>query len=184
MRKHRAAEPPPSGSDLPEVVVVELKVLPPADARAFRARIAATQRARRRLAGLALALVLAIAAAAAIWLSGRNAERPLVNPVARERGPAGVAAAYGYPLDCLTITVVMTDRTYARADFNHLSPCGRYMGYPTAIFHYASGRWRPLLDAISYQCPVDSLPTDVQTALGVCARASGENSEVHVWHYR
>jgi hypothetical protein len=68
----------------------------------------------------------------------------------------------------LSVTILATDRVYARADFNHFSACGRYTGYPTAIFHYVSGTWRAVLDAIGYRCPVDSLPTAVQTELDVC----------------
>ena len=85
-----------------------------------------------------------------------------------------MAAAYGYPPECLSVTILVTDRVYARADFNHLSACGRYTGYPTAIFHYVSGKWRPVLDAIGYRCPVDSLPTEVQTGLEVCEQTSGQ----------
>jgi hypothetical protein len=68
----------------------------------------------------------------------------------------------------LSITIPPANRTYARADFNHASPCGRYTGYPTAIFHYASGAWRPVLEAVSYRCPVESLPVPVQRELAVC----------------
>ena len=117
-----------------------------------------------RRASVALALVLAITAVGAVWLGDRNGG----GHGWRERGPEGVAAAYGHPLRCLSITILATNRTYARADFNHLIGCGRYTWYPTAIFHYASGRWRPVLDAISYACPVASMPRRVQTELGVC----------------
>ena len=113
---------------------------------------------------VALVLLLLIASAGLLWLGNRNA----AGPVMRNRGPDGVAAVYGYPLRCLSVTILATNRTYARADFNHLSRCGRYTWYPTAIFHYASGRWRTVLDAINYVCPVASLPRPVQTDLGVC----------------
>jgi hypothetical protein len=86
------------------------------------------------------------------------ARQPALSALARDSGPGGVAAAYGYPLSCLSITILPTDVTYARADFNQLTPCGRYAGYPTAIFHYQLGRWRPVLDVIAYTCPVDWLP--------------------------
>ena len=85
-----------------------------------------------------------------------------------ERGPLGVAAAYGYPLRCLTITIAGSDPTYARADFDRTTPCGRYDGYATAIFHRVERRWRPVLNALSYTCPVASLPGPVQAELGVC----------------
>jgi hypothetical protein len=84
-------------------------------------------------------------------------------------GPAGVAAAYGYPLRCLTITFAAGDTDFARADFNHNSPCGRFHGYVTAIFHREGGAWRTVLDAADYQCAVAALPASVQVELGVCA---------------
>jgi hypothetical protein len=152
---------------------VEITVLPGPDAHTLRERIAGIKRVTRRRAIVAPVLVLAIIGAAAARLLGdRDAGRQLINPLARESGPAGVAAAYGYPLRCLSITILASDHTYARADFNHMSPCGRYMGYPTAIFHYVTGAWRPVLDAISYSCPVDSLPDAIQTELDVCPQTS------------
>jgi hypothetical protein len=121
---------------------------------------------RRTPRGLivALGLVLLIASVGVLCFG----DRIPVDRVTRERDPDRVAAAYGYPLTCLSVTILATNRTYARADFNHLSRCGRYTWYPTAIFHYASGRWRTVLDAINYVCPVASLPRPVQTELGVC----------------
>jgi hypothetical protein len=100
-----------------------------------------------------------------------------INSLARERGAAGVAAAYGYPVRCLSVTILAGDSAYARADFNHLRPCGRYTGYPTAIFHYQSGAWRSVLDAVAYSCPVASLPVVVQTELGVCRPTGSPHRE-------
>jgi hypothetical protein len=117
---------------------------------------------------VALGLAASIAAALGLWVSDGDSSRPLRAVQVRDPGPAGVAAAYGYPLGCLTVTLLATDRTYARADFDHRTPCGRYTGYPTAIFHYRSGAWRPVLDAIAYACPIDWLPARVQTGFGVC----------------
>ena len=126
--------------------------------------------------GLLLALAAAVAAGA-VWLGvGAGSGRPDVNPLARERGPAGVAAASGHPLGCLAVSILPTDPTYARADFNHQTLCGRYAGYPTAIFHYSSGAWRAVVDAAYYTCPVRSLPTAVQTQLGVCLPSGGQPS--------
>ena len=131
---------------------------------------------RRTRSGVIVALALLLAGAAGVlWLGGRNPAGGAV----REKSPDGVAAAYGYPLTCLSVTILATDRMYARADFNHLSRCGRYTWYPTAIFHYASGRRRTVLDAVNYVCPVASLPRPVQTELGVCdlaevSRRAGE----------
>jgi hypothetical protein len=96
-----------------------------------------------------------------------------VSAMARESGPAGVAAAYGYPLRCLSITILGTGQRYARADFNHMSRCGRFTGYSTAIFLRVMGAWRPVLEAVAYVCPVASLFIDAQTELGVCPQPSG-----------
>ena len=117
---------------------------------------------RRRPRGALIALALLLVGVLAVG------DRAPANGVVREKGPDGVAAAYGYPARCLSVTILATDHTYARADFNHLSRCGRYTWYPTAIFHYAAGRWRTVLDAINYVCPIASLPHSVQTGLGVC----------------
>ena len=85
-----------------------------------------------------------------------------------EPGPAGVAAAYGYPLRCLTVTIAPGNRSYARADYNRVSACGRYDGTVTAIFHRLAGEWRPVLDATGYSCPIAVLPRAVATELDVC----------------
>lgn len=57
---------------------------------------------------------------------------------------------------------------YARADFNHAVPCGRYDGSATAIFLRLDGSWRPAVDAVAYPCPVACIPRPVQAELGVC----------------
>jgi hypothetical protein len=113
-------------------------------------------------------MVLAISAAATLWIRHHPVGGRLGNRLAYERGPAGVAAAYGYPLRCLSVTILTADHVYARADFNRLSPCGRYTGNPTAIFRYYAGRWRLSLHAVAYSCPVDSMPVVAQRKLGVC----------------
>lgn len=166
----RQADHPHGGSDMPEVIIVEVTVLHDRGTLAFPMRIAAISAVTRRRAIVALAVV----AAAALFAGDGIARQPPLSALARDSGPAGVAAAYGYPLSCLSITILRTDRTYARADFNHLTPCGRYTGYPTAIFHYHQGRWRTVLDVIAYTCPVDWLPPGVQTGLGVCEQTSGQ----------
>lgn len=87
----------------------------------------------------------------------------------RAQGRAtGVAAAYGYPSRCLRVTIASSDHAFARADFDHGSLCGRYTGDPTAIFHVVDGAWRPVLEAVSYPCPAESIPSAVQRELDVC----------------
>jgi hypothetical protein len=174
MGKDEAPDRSSGSSDLPEVILVEIRVLEGPDARTFRERIVAIQKVTRWVAIVALVLLAAILAMAGTLVGGPDGARHVVSALARERGPAGVAAAYGYPLRCLSITILASDQAYARADFNHLRPCGRFTGYSTAIFHRVMGAWRPVLDAAGYVCPVASLPVDVQTELGVCLQPTSQ----------
>jgi hypothetical protein len=130
---------------------------------------------RRRAVSLSLAgaLVVALVSVSLSMDAGRaNPRAPSVPSLAHLRGPAGVAAAYGYPLRCLSVAILTSNPTYARADFNHRSPCGRYAGYATAVFHYVAHAWRPALEALGYRCPVRTLPVVVQTQLDVCLQPS------------
>jgi hypothetical protein len=119
-----------------------------------------------------LVVVLLIAAGAIVAAKlpgGDGGATGVPDARARLQGPAGVAAAYGHPLRCLAVTLPPGDPTFARADFNHGTLCGRYDGYVTAIFHRVDGAWRPVLEANGYSCPVASIPPRVQTELDVCA---------------
>jgi hypothetical protein len=113
----------------------------------------------------AIAVVVAIAAiaAAALYDPGGEALSP-----AHASGPAGIAAAYGYPLRCLSVTTSSSNTAYARVDFDRRSACGRYDWSVVAIFHRAGGLWRPVLETGNYRCPVASLPAAVQRQLSVC----------------
>jgi hypothetical protein len=150
------------------LILVEVTVLRNPDARTLRERIAAIGQIARSPAVVVLALSVAILATAAALAGDHDGIRHAVRTTARDSGPAGVAAAYGYPPRCLSITIVASGETYARADFNHASACGRFAGDPTAIFLRVMGAWRPVLKAIGYVCPVAALPVHVQTELGVC----------------
>lgn len=168
-----------AGSEAPDVVVLAVSVRAGPEARPSAARIVHPGRpARRRTLG-ALALALAIAVLPAVWPGDRSARQETVNALARQIGPSGVAAAFGYPPACLSVTILAGTPTYARADFNHLSRCGRYAGYATAIFHYVAGEWRLVLDAIQYPCPLDWLPTTVQSGLDVCQELSGQRRTIN-----
>jgi hypothetical protein len=115
--------------------------------------------------------VLAMAIAALVVhasLTVRGGSGRRVDSQARAAGPAGVAAAYGYPLRCLAVTIAPHDPRYARADFDRAVRCGRYDGYATAIFHRVDGAWVRALDSSSYSCPVPSLPSAVQADLAIC----------------
>ena len=125
---------------------------------------------RRVTIGVGSALAATTAAvllATAPW-GGGHARMGLQDVRARAPGPVGVAAAYGYPLRCLSVAIALHDPRFARADFDHIVPCGSYTGYTTAIFRRVDGAWVPVLEATSYPCPVRSLPEQVQVELGVC----------------
>ena len=173
MGKNEAPDRSSESSDVPEVILVEIRLLGDPNARTLRERKVAIQKVTRWGAIVALVLLAAILAMAGTLLPGPDGARHVVSALARERGPAGVAAAYGYPLRCLSITIA-TDQVYARADFNHLRPCGRFTGYSTAIFHRIMGAWRAVFDAAGYFCPVVSLPVNVQTELGVCLQPTSQ----------
>src|SRR5436190_17838930 len=93
----RSSEP----ADRPQVILMEITVLPNPDARTVRERIAAIRQVARWPAVVALALLVAILATAVTLPGDRNGGRHVVSATARESGPAGGAAAYGYPLRCL-----------------------------------------------------------------------------------
>jgi hypothetical protein len=148
-----------AGSDSPNVVAIE--VTAPSRARPPRAGGSAAR--RRAIAGLVLGVV--IAASAVIWLVGRQAQDR--DPVTA-RGADGVAAAYGYPLGCMSVTIPVADRTYARADLSHAAGCASNTGYAPAIFHYVAGRWRLVPDAIGYTCNPTAVPAVVERAFELC----------------
>jgi hypothetical protein len=121
--------------------------------------------------GLAVALAVVGAFIYVTLRSGStNASRAARGALVRSRGPAGVAAAYGYPVRCLSITISTHDPAYARADFDHASPCGRYDGPVTALFDRVDGAWRQVFVNVNYSCPVVALPVVVQEQLDVCLR--------------
>ena len=169
MGEHEAQDLPDGVAGLPQAVVVDVAVLGDPDARSFRARIARTRGDTRRRVIAVLTLVLATAGAGTLWLGNRDPSPSLTHLVARERGPTGFAGAYGRPPpNCLSVTILTVGGTHAQADVNHRTLCGRYTGYPTPIFKYVSGTWRPVLDAIPYVCPIASLPARLQGQRDVC----------------
>jgi hypothetical protein len=168
MGEHRAHDPPEGVAGFRKVVVVEVEVLRDPDARSFRARITAkTGRTRRGVVAM-FALVLASAISGALWLGNRDASPSLVNVVAGEQGPTGFAAAYGTSPRCLSVKILTIGGTHTQADVNRQTRCGDYIEDPTPIFQYISGTWRPVLDAVTYVCPVASLSARIRTHLDVC----------------
>jgi hypothetical protein len=166
-------QPPREGwSDSPSEV--RITVLQDPGDRGLWSRLRAS-RGGAGLHGRAFAMFVAAAAVSAaavivttISSEGAAGRSHRVPARADQGGPTGVAAAYGYPTRCLSVTIASADHAFARADFNHSSPCGQYAGYPTAIFHVVRGAWRPVLEAVSYPCPATGIPPAVQRELGVC----------------
>ena len=151
---------------------VQVTVVPEIDREPRLRRLAGRAPARRYLsAGLAVAAAAVATVGTAVSEGGRShAARSAGVPGARIDGPAGVAAAYQYPLGCLSVTVDAADRAYARAWLDRASPCWRYGAYVTAIFHRVDGTWQIILNTTTYSCPVASLPAVVQAQLSVCTR--------------
>lgn len=123
---------------------------------------------RRHALGVVVVVVAATVGAIVAFTSLSSSVGPSA-PRAHEGGASGVAAAYGYPTRCLSVTISSIDPAFARADFNHGSLCGRFAGDPTAVFHMVDREWRPVLKAVSYSCPAAGIPRAVQSELGVCA---------------
>ena len=126
----------------------------------------------RRLRGALL--LVALAAAAALWLLSLHGSRvaaPILVPVPQPpaQGPAAVAAAFRYPLGCLSVKIDGHNPEYATARLNRASPCWRYGVYVTAVFRHVDGVWRLVLYARSNVCPPRSLPPAVRAQVGVCS---------------
>lgn len=66
-----------------------------------------------------------------------------------DAGPAGVAAAYGYPLGCLQVRISAANPAFARAEFDHHGSCGYVSGFPVARFRRFGGEWHPVLYSVS-----------------------------------
>jgi hypothetical protein len=65
-----------------------------------------------------------------------------------EPGPAGVAAAYGYPLGCLRVSISAANPALARAEFDRRGSCGYLPGFATALFRRFNGEWHPVLYSV------------------------------------
>jgi|SRR6516162_710708 hypothetical protein len=138
-----------------------------------RITVSAPPRREFRIAGRRLAIacgvvLAAVALLAITQLGGGHRPTRVARVGAGAAGPAGVAAAYGNPLRCLIVSLAPHDPRFARADFNRSVACGQYRGYATAIFRRTGGMWVAVVEAISYSCPVPSLPAQVAEELGVC----------------
>lgn len=168
MGEHEVHDLPEVVAGLPQVVVVEVAVVCDPGARSFLARITSQARDTRWCVIAMFGLVLAIAVGGTLWLTNRDASPLLVNVVAPERGPTGLGPAYGSPPDCLSVTSLTIGGTRSQGDVNHQTRCGHDTGYPTPIFQYISGAWRPVLDALRYVCSVASLPARTHAAFDGC----------------
>lgn len=136
--------PPP---DPPSRVQITVTVVPTAGAHRLHQTRAALGGARRILPVL---VALAAAGLVAILVGA-----PRTHPISSDRpnaagaraaGTGAVAAAFGYPHRCLSITISPADRDYATAHVDHQGQCARYHGYVNASFHRVDGVWRLVLD--------------------------------------
>jgi hypothetical protein len=76
---------------------------------------------------------------------GRTPNR--IHAAGQDRGGvAGVAAAYGYPPRCVSVTIAAGAPTYAQAELDRRPACAAYHGYVNATFHRVDGKWRLVLD--------------------------------------
>jgi hypothetical protein len=165
-------EPAPADRFFGRPSEVRITVISDPDARTLWDRLATIPvLGRRPIVAVFVVLLAVTALVTAVSAGNRYGVRAEISPLVHDSGPAGVAAADGYPPRCLSITISAADPSYARADFNHATPCGRYTGYATAVFHRAGGAWRTLLKASEYECPVASIPVAVQADLDVCLPA-------------
>jgi hypothetical protein len=129
-----------------------------------------------------VATVLALAAlGAAFALRGGRRTSPRARdesaaPVAGARlpGAAGVAAAYRYPLDCLSVTISAYDPAYATARLDRASPCWRYGAWGVAVFRRVDGAWRQVRQtpSPSPSCRGVALPFGVSTKVAACRSAA------------
>jgi hypothetical protein len=110
----------------------------------------------RAVSGLLLAITALGAAAAGALEGARGSSRDRASP-ANHAEAAGVAAAYGYPLRCLTVTISASYPAYAAAHVDRGRGCARYHGYVNASFHRIDGSWRLLLDEGQLFVPNDLL---------------------------
>ncbi|HTU88109.1 MAG TPA: hypothetical protein VMF57_21190 [Solirubrobacteraceae bacterium] len=120
-------------------------------------------------AGAAALLVGAALSVATSHTSMRGKPPPRAQAaLARSAGPVGVAAAYRYPLACLSVTIAAADPAYAAARLDRASPCWRFGAYETAIFHRVDGMWRMTLQTSAEGCSIGSVPAVVRAQLGLC----------------
>jgi hypothetical protein len=85
------------------------------------------------LIGFVTVAVAIVALFAARSLGGGSGTAHSERTQARELGAARVAAAYGYPLRCLSVAVALHDPRFLRPDFDRTLWCVRYGAHPTAI---------------------------------------------------
>lgn len=169
-RRDSLASPPP---DL-HAVEVQVTVLPGPDENRVRDRDRWHAGPRARVTA-GLAVVVAVGGVGAVVIGALRGGRtgpssPVVVARARTAAPAGVAAAYRYPLGCLSVTISARNPAYAGAHLDRASPCWRYGVYVTAILHRVHGVWRLALEAAGSSCPAVSLPAVVLAQLAVCRR--------------
>jgi hypothetical protein len=118
-----------------------------------------------------LTLAAAALLAGALHTSATGASRSTALP-ARGAATGAVAAAFGYPHRCLSITISPADPDYASAHVDRAGACARYRGYVNASFHRVEGVWRLVLDEGQLFVPNSRLTP--RTAAPTAARAPSD----------
>lgn len=159
------------------MIEVQVTVVPDPGENLVRDRIAGIRALSRARVIVGLAVLVAVGGVGGIVIGALPRERAatssgVVGAGIRAAGPAGVAAAYRYPLGCLGVTISARKQAYASAHLDRASPCWRYGVYVTAIFHRVHGMWRLALEAASSSCPAVALPAVVLAQLAVCRRTA------------
>jgi hypothetical protein len=145
---------------------VQITVLRLPDDGALRRRVESHLARLQTLAVAAFVVAIAGVMFAAVLGIGRPPRASAAG--VGDPGPAGVAAAYGYPPSCLDVTIAAVNPAFARADFHRSGACELYSGFPSALFHRFGEQWHPVLYAVSYPCPLQSVPPTVQRQLKLC----------------
>jgi hypothetical protein len=158
-------------SDGPVVVRVTIEPGNRHRAAPKRAKLRGHLKAVIATAAAALLAGAAVGVAASLGSNPRTPPIQAHSPLAHDAGPAGVAAAYRYPLACLSVTIAAADPAYAAARLDRASPCWRFGAYGAVIFHRVAGAWAVLPATSGANCATSSIPAVVRAQLGVrCSR--------------
>lgn len=168
MATHRTDDHQGHLEDPPEVL--QVTVISDGDGWQLRGLVAALsgRLSGRGIVALVLGVALAIGGILAATSHGGARERAAVAPGRGTVAPAGIRSAYGYPVRCLSLAIVLHDPRFARAGFDRTRPCGANGGYVAAAIDRAALAWHRLHGMTVARCPVRSPPATLQDEQAVC----------------